>query len=94
MQFLFTPICGWGRGKALNARDNDRGMLYPSLVRRLHPPARLRSAHETNSSLVPKVVDRLIKEVQGANPEFQSGLIRGLLVISRAVLMFCQFSIF
>ena len=24
-----------------------------------------------------KVVDRLIKEVQGANPEFQSGLIRG-----------------
>ena len=25
-----------------------------------------------------KVVDRLVKEVQGTNPEFQSGLIRGL----------------
>lgn len=40
-----------------------------------------------------KVVDRLIKEVQGANPEFQSGLIRGLLVISRSVLMFCQYTV-
>ena len=40
-----------------------------------------------------KVVDRLIKEVQGANPEFQSGLIRGLLDISRSVLMFCQYTV-
>ena len=40
-----------------------------------------------------KVVDRLIKEVQGANPEFQSGLIGGLLVIFWSVLMFCQYTV-
>ena len=36
------------------------------------------------------VVDKLVKEVQGANPEFQSGLIRGL-YFAHLLVNFCLF---